>query len=139
MKKVLILCTGNSCRSQMGDGWLKHLAGDRIEVYSAGTHPEPVNPYAVKVMKSSGIDISNYNSNLIDDYIDEAFDFVITVCDNAKERCPHFPNSSIKIHHSFIDPASAKGTDAEITLVYETVRDQIRDFLIKFIDQNISY
>ena len=129
MKKVLILCTGNSCRSQMADGWLKNmLSSKEFEIFSAGTHPEKVNPHAVAVMRDFGIDISNNQSNHIDDYLEIKFDYVITVCDNAKEICPLFPNSNV-IHKSFIDPAKSKGTDKELHKVYNEVAIELRDYL----------
>ena len=107
MKKVLILCTGNSCRSQMAEAWLSHFSKD-VKVYSAGTKPEKVNPYAIKAMDNIGIDISYFTSNHVDDYINIDFDYVFTVCDNAKEICPVYPKAKKMIHHSFIDPANAK-------------------------------
>ena len=128
MKKILVICTGNSCRSQMAEGWLKHFSSD-LEVFSAGTHPEPVNKYAIKVMSSSGIDISKHTSNNIEEYRDIDFDLVLTVCNNAKERCPYFETSTKKLHHSFKDPANAKGTDKEKLKVYSKVRDEIRDYV----------
>ena len=132
MKNVLILCTGNSCRSQMAEGWLRFLLGEKVNVYSAGTHPERVNPFAIEAMKDVGIDISHHESNKIDDYMRLKFDFIITVCDNAKERCPYFPGHSKKIHHSFFDPANATGTDSDQLKVYIEVRDKIKEYLQKF-------
>ncbi|MBT6808981.1 MAG: arsenate reductase ArsC [Flavobacteriales bacterium] len=136
MKKVLILCTGNSCRSQMAEGWLRHFAPDNVQVYSAGTHPEGVNPHAIHVMQTAGIDISHHTSNKIDDYMDMDFDFVITVCDNAKERCPYFPTTSTKLHESFTDPANATGTDIDQLKVYIEVRDQLEGFFKRFAEEN---
>ena len=137
MKKILILCTGNSCRSQMADGLLKHLTSpDKLEVYSAGTHPEKVNPYAVKVMQRYGIDISENKSNNIEEYIDIEFDFVLTVCDSAKELCPIFPSSNA-IHKSFPDPANAKGTDEELIEVYSDVCNNLNLFLKEFLKEYI--
>lgn len=130
--KVLILCTGNSCRSQMAEGWLRHFAGDKVQVYSAGTHPEGVNNYAIKVMKDVGIDISNHLSNNVQDYMDMSFDFVITVCDNAKERCPYFPTTSKKIHKSFYDPANAIGTYSNQLKVYKDVCNELKQYFQKF-------
>ena len=137
MKKVLILCTGNSCRSQMAEGWLKHFtSSENVEVYSAGTKPEVVNPYAVKVMSIEGIDISSNKSNNVDEYKDIEFNFVITVCDNAKERCPYFPNTATKLHQSFHDPANATGTDSDQLKVYMEVRDQLKEYFKKFTKDN---
>jgi arsenate reductase len=137
MNKVLILCTGNSCRSQMAEGWLKHFSPD-TQVYSAGTHPEGVNKHAIHVMKVAGIDISNHTSNNVNEYINIDLDYVITVCDNAKERCPYFPTTAKKQHHSFEDPANATGTDVEQLLVYRQVRDQIKDYMKAFADNNLN-
>lgn len=138
MKKVLILCTGNSCRSQMADGWLKHFTSpDKVEVYSAGTHPEKVNPYAVKVMSGSGIDISKNESNNVSEYEDIDFDFVLTVCDSAKELCPVFPSSNV-IHQSFPDPAKAKGTDEELIKVYSEVSNSLKIYIEKFVKKHLS-
>lgn len=137
MKKVLILCTGNSCRSQMADGWLKHFTSpDKVEVYSAGTHPEKVNPYAVKVMQRYGIDISENKSNNLEEYKDIEFDFVITVCDSAKESCPVFACTNV-IHKSFPDPAKVKGTDEELIEIYSDVRDNLKIFLKQFLEEYI--
>ena len=136
MKKVLILCTGNSCRSQMAEGWLRYFTKEKVNVYSAGTHPEGVNPFAIQAMKAVGIDISHHTSNKIDDYMDINFDFVITVCDNARERCPYFPNTATKLHHSFADPVNATGTDSDQLKVYIEVRDQLKDYFKQFSKQN---
>lgn len=132
MKNVLILCTGNSCRSQMAEGWLRFFLGDIVNVYSAGTHPEAVNPLAIEAMKEAGVDISHHKSNKIDDYMEINFDFVITVCDNAGERCPYFPNTATKLHHSFPDPANATGTDSDQLKVYIEVRNKLKEYFKKF-------
>ena len=139
-KNILILCTGNSCRSQMADGWLKHLASDKLNVYSAGTHPEPVNKFAVRAMKLIGIDISQNASNGITDYIERIeFDFIITVCDNARDRCPYFPGqNALRLHHSFDDPAKAKGTEDQQLSVYVRVRDELKSYLMKFIIDHLT-
>ena len=110
MKNVLILCTGNSCRSQMAEGYMQFFAGKKATIYSAGIETHGVNPIAIEVMKEDGIDISSHTSNSIEEYRDINFDFIITVCDNAKERCPFFPSQAQKFHHTFPDPAKAKGT-----------------------------
>src|SRR5687767_1460994 len=114
MKKVFVLCTGNSCRSQIAEGYLRHFAGNRAEIFSAGIETHGVNPRAIATMKEDGIDISSHTSNNISEYRDIDFDYVITVCDNAKERCPVFPSSAQQFHHNFPDPARAIGTEAEI-------------------------
>ena len=123
--RVLFLCTGNSCRSQMAEGFLRHFYGGKYEVYSAGTKPSVVNPYAVKVMAEKEVDISNQRSKSVDEYRGQSFDKVITVCDNAKESCPVFPRKAERIHWSFIDPAEATGAEDEKLKVFRTVRDQI--------------
>ena len=128
--KILILCTGNSCRSQMAEGFLKSF-DSRLEVYSAGTHPSAmVHPKAVEVMKEENIDISDGKPELVDDYINEPFDYVITVCDGAKENCPVFSGEvKERMHIGFDDPAMATGTEEEVKAVFSRVRDEIkRDF-----------
>ena len=138
MKKVLIVCTGNSCRSQMAEGWIRQFAKDKVEVYSAGTHPEPVNSVAIKVMQSLCVDISQHQSNLIDEYLNLDFDYVITVCDTAKELCPTFPSAGKVIHKSFPDPAKAKGTDEEVLAVYTKVRDMLNSFCKEFLQRELG-
>lgn len=133
-KKILVLCTGNSCRSQMAEGYLRHLAGDRFEVISAGLEPSLVNPQAIQVMLEDGVDISHHTSKDVNQFIGQEFDFIITVCDNAKERCPFFPGQAERIHWSFEDPAALKGTEAEILTVFRKVRDQIREGIKDFLN-----
>jgi arsenate reductase len=135
--RILVLCTGNSCRSQMAEGWLRFFVGGRAEVYSAGIEAHGVHPRAVAAMKKAGIDISHHTSNHIDDYANISFDYVITVCDNAKERCPFFPATVLRFHHNFTDPAKATGTDGEIDALFATVRDEIRDYCREFASRNI--
>ena len=132
--KILIVCTGNSCRSQMAEGWFRFFLPN-VEVFSAGTKPEQVNKFAIEVMRSVGIDISEYKSNSIEEYQNFDFDFVITVCDNAKEKCPVFVSDSDIVHHSFIDPAKDKGNNQEILVVYEKVRDQLKEYIASFINK----
>ena len=136
-KKILALCTGNSCRSQMAEGYLEHFAGEKAEVYSAGIETHGVNPRAIEVMKEDGIDISHHTSNNIDEYRNIDFDFVITVCDNAKERCPFFPTTAKKIHQNFPDPAKTTGTEEEIKEQFRRVRQQIKEFCKKFVADNL--
>jgi len=136
-KKILVLCTGNSCRSQMAEGYLRHFANGNAEVYSAGVETHGVNPKAIAIMQEDGIDISNHTSNNMDEYYDIDFDFVITVCDNAKERCPFFPTKAKKFHHNFSDPAKAKGTDEEINEQFRQVRQQIKEYCERFITDNL--
>ena len=138
MKRVLVLCTGNSCRSQIAEGYLQHFAGNRAKVYSAGVETHGVNPRAIATMKEDGIDISNHTSNNIDEYFDIDFDFVITVCDNAKERCPYFPTRAIKFHQNFPDPAKATGTEEEISNQFREVRQMIKNFAEKFVAENLK-
>ena len=132
MKKVLILCTGNSCRSQIAEGYLKHFAGYKADIKSAGVETHGVNPRAVETMKEVGIDISKHTSNKVDEYVSNDFDYIITVCDNAKERCPVFPGSATKFHYDFPDPAKATGTEEEIRAKFRTTRDMIRDYCSSF-------
>ena len=136
-KKVLVLCTGNSCRSQMAEGYLRLLAGDKADVYSAGIETHGVNPKAIATMKEDGVDISNHTSNNVDEYHHIAFDFVITVCDHAKERCPVFPSVAKKFHYNFPDPAKAKGTEEEIKFQFARVRQMIRTYCEKFVLKNL--
>lgn len=132
LKRVLILCTGNSARSQMAEGLLRYLAGDRFEAFSAGTHPSVVNPLAIVAMDEKGIDLSMHYSKSVDEFAEQQFDTVITVCDSAKEACPVWPGANT-IHHSFIDPAAAEGTDEERLAVFRRVRDEIESWLKDFI------
>ncbi|MBN1384786.1 MAG: phosphate signaling complex protein PhoU [Elusimicrobia bacterium] len=130
-KKVLFICTHNSARSQMAEALLKTLYSDKYYVYSAGTEPAGVNPYAVKVMAEIGIDISDYQSKNLDSFSGKRFDFVITVCDNAKETCPFLPGAEKYKHKSFSDPAQTKGTDEEILAVFRRSRDEIKEWIEK--------
>jgi arsenate reductase len=138
--KILILCTGNSCRSQMAEGFLKSL-DDKLEIFSAGTKPaEKINPYAVKAMEEVGIDISSGIPENVDKYLDQSFDYVITVCDNAKETCPIFTGKVKKqLHIGFDDPADAVGTEEEVMPVYRRVRDEIKDQFSKFFKEEIEH
>lgn len=138
MKNVLILCTGNSCRSQIAQGYLQYFAGSNIAVYSAGVEIHGVNPLAVETMKEDGIDISNHTSNHVDEYAEIQFDYVITVCDNAKEQCPYFPNRAQKFHHNFPDPAKATGTPEEIRAEFRQVREMIKDYCKTFVKNNLT-
>ncbi len=135
-KKVLVLCTGNSCRSQIAHGYLKYFGGDKLEIYSAGVETHGVNPKAIATMKEDSIDISLHTSNNILEYQGIDFDFVITVCDNAKERCPYFPSKALKFHYNFPDPAKAIGTAEEIKNEFTRVREMIKKYCIDFIREN---
>jgi len=137
-KKILVLCTGNSCRSQMAEGYLRHLAGNIFDVTSAGLAPSVVNPGAIQVMAEDGIDISSHSSKNVDLFTEQEFDYIITVCDNAKERCPIFPGSGKRIHWSFRDPAEAAGSEQEVLAVFRTVRDQIKEKLTEFVAKSIK-
>ncbi len=130
---VLVLCTGNSCRSQIAEGYLKHFGKDKTHVFSAGIETHGVNPRAIKTMLEDGIDISGHTSNHVNEYKDIAFDFVITVCDNAKENCPVFPSSAKKFHHNFPDPAKAQGTENEVMDAFRNVRNQIKQYCKDFV------
>lgn len=136
-QKILVLCTGNSCRSQIAEGYLRHFAGERAEVFSAGVEIHGVNPKAIATMKEDGIDISNHTSNRVDEYEGIDFDFVITVCDNAKERCPYFPSKARKFHHNFPDPAKAVGDERQVAAEFAAVRNQIRDYCREFVEVNL--
>ena len=139
MMKILILCTGNSCRSQMAEGILRSI-DPALEIHSAGTRPEKqVNPYAVKAMKEIDIDIAGHFPKLVDQFIGEPFDFVITVCGNARENCPVFIGKVGKrLHIGFDDPADAKGTEEEILWVYRRTRDLIRDRFLQFYQEEVK-
>lgn len=136
-KKIVILCTGNSCRSQIAEGYMRYFAGNKALVYSAGVETHGVNLKAISIMKEDGVDISNHTSNNIDEYTNIDFDYVITVCDNAKERCPFFPTKALKFHYNFPDPAKASGTDLEITEQFRNVRQLIKEYCKNFVEENL--
>ena len=138
MKKILVLCTGNSCRSQIAEGYLRYYANNKALIYSAGIETHGVNPKAIQIMKEDGIDISTHTSNHIDEYSDIDFDYVITVCDNAKENCPFFPTRAKKFHYNFPDPAKATGNEEEMTHQFRVVRDLIKQYAQNFISENLS-
>ena len=137
-KKILVLCTGNSCRSQMAHGYLNFFGGETLDVYSAGLESHGVNPRAVAVMKEDGVDISGHTSNTVSDYATVDFDFVLTVCDNAQEHCPHFPAKVRTFHYNFPDPAKAMGSEEEITKNFRMVRDMIRKYIRDFIKEYVN-
>lgn len=134
-KRILILCTGNSARSQMAEGLLRHDAGDRFEVVSAGTKPGIVRPEAMAVMHELGIDISGHRSKHVDEFAGERFDYVITVCDNARESCPVFFGPAIRLHQNFEDPAALQGSEQERLALFRRVRDELRVYLREFVRQ----
>jgi arsenate reductase len=138
MKNILVLCTGNSCRSQIAHGFLAAMTAGKAHVYSAGVETHGVNPKAIATMKEIGIDISHHSSNNITEYFDVNFDYVITVCDNAKERCPYFPTKAVKLHYNFPDPAKARGTEDEINEQFRSVRAMIKTYCEKFVEEYIN-
>lgn len=137
-KNVLVLCTGNSCRSQIAEGYLKAMTGEKSSIYSAGVETHGVNPKAIKIMAEDGIDITDHTSNHIDEYQNVAFDYVITVCDHAKERCPYFPTQAQKFHHNFPDPAKATGTDDQVMAEFRNTRTLIKDYMQNFVKEHLS-
>jgi arsenate reductase len=136
-KKILVLCTGNSCRSQIAEGYLRHYGQSKLLVYSAGVEVHGVNPLAIAAMRRDNIDISHHTSNHVDDYKGMEFDFIITVCDNAKEHCPFFPGRAVRVHRNFPDPAKAAGDEKAVEPEFDRVRDMIRQFCRDFIQENI--
>jgi arsenate reductase (thioredoxin) len=138
MKNILVLCTGNSCRSQIAEGYLRHFAGDKAKIYSAGIETHGVNPRAIQVMAEDHIDISNHTSNNVDEYAHIPFDYVITVCDNAKENCPYLPGNFKRFHYNFPDPAKAQGTPDEISNEFRRVRDIIKVYSKDFVTDHVS-
>ncbi|MBK7886670.1 MAG: arsenate reductase ArsC [Bacteroidetes bacterium] len=133
MKNILVLCTGNSCRSQIAEGYLRHFVGDKANVYSAGIETHGVNPRAIAIMKEDGIDISTHTSNHVDEYMNIEFDLILTVCDNAKENCPYFPSKAKRFHYNFPDPAKAIGSEEEIMAEFRKVREMIKNYCREFI------
>ncbi len=127
--KILFLCTGNSCRSQMAEGWARHLKGDVIEAYSAGVWPARINPKTIKVMAEAGVDISDQTSKHVDELLWIDFDYVVTLCDNAKELCPVFPGKAKLIHRAFEDPIAVSGSEDKILQAYRKTRDDIKEFI----------
>jgi len=138
MKNILVLCTGNSCRSQIAEGYLQHFAGDKAKVYSAGIETHGVNPKAIQVMAEDHIDISHHTSNNVEEYINIPFDYLITVCDNANENCPYFPGKMQRFHYNFPDPAKAQGTPEQIMDEFRRVRDMIKVYSKDFISEHLS-
>lgn len=136
-KNVLVLCTGNSCRSQLLHGYLAQELGDQAAVYSAGVEVHGLNPRAVRVMAEDGVDISHHTSNHVYEYAQVPFDYVLTVCDHANEVCPVFPSTAKKLHHNFPDPAKATGTEEEIMQAFREVRDQVKAYAHQFVQQQL--
>ena len=131
--RVLFVCTHNSARSQMAEGFLRHIGGSAFEAVSAGTEPGTLHPLAVEVMAEEGIDISGQRAKSVDTFVQQQFDYVITVCDDAKEACPFFPNAANRLHWSFPDPSAAEGTHKERLAVFRQVRDGIRERVEQFV------
>jgi arsenate reductase len=138
MKNILVLCTGNSCRSQIAEGYLRYFANNEATVYSAGIETHGVNPKAIKVMAEDGIDMSGHTSNNIDEYFNIPFDYAITVCDNANENCPYYPTNALRFHQNFPDPAKATGDEDDVMNEFRKVRDMIKVYSKSFINDHIS-
>ena len=136
MKQILVLCIGNSCRSQMAEGYLRHYANGKAKIYSAGIETHGVNPRAIAAMRDDGIDISHHTSNKIDEYRILDFDYIITVCDQARENCPYFSSTAKRFHHNFQDPAKWEGSEDEIIQQFRKVRDLVKIYCEKFIEEN---
>lgn len=137
MKNILVLCTGNSCRSQIAHGYLQTFAADKANVYSAGVETHGVNPRAIQAMKEDGIDISSNTSNNVLEYTSIPFDFVITVCDHAKEVCPYYPSNAEKFHYNFPDPSKLNGTEDEIHAEFLRVRNLIKVYCDEFVQDHL--
>lgn len=138
MKNILVLCTGNSCRSQIAEGYLKYYAGTKAKVYSAGIETHGVNPLAIETMKEDGVDISKQTSNNVNEYKDVPFDLIITVCDNAKENCPYFPSNAQHFHRDFPDPAKATGSKDQVLQEFRNTRELIKSYCKDFIESNFE-
>ena len=138
MKNILILCTGNSCRSQIAHGYLEHFTKGKATIYSAGIETHGVNPKAIATMKEDGIDIAHHTSNNLKEYLQIPFDYIITVCDNANENCPYFPGKAQRFHHNFTDPAKATGTAEEVMQIFAQVRDEIKTYCKDFAVQYVN-
>jgi arsenate reductase len=132
---ILVLCTGNSCRSQMAHGYLKQMGGPGVQVYSAGVETHGLNPFAVGIMAEDGVDISQHTSNHVDEYREIAFDIVLTVCDHAREVCPYFPSNAKLFHHDFTDPTKAVGTVPELIKAFRQTRDEIKRYCANLLTQ----
>ena len=135
-KNILVLCTGNSCRSQMAHGYLHAMSNGQADVYSAGIETHGLNPGAVNIMKEDGIDITGHTSNHVDEYAGIEWDFIITVCDHARENCPFIPaKNALRIHRNFSDPSKVEGTPEEIHAAFERTREEIKDFCKNFLEK----
>jgi arsenate reductase len=137
MKNILVLCTGNSCRSQMAHGYLNKLVNEKANIYSAGIETHGINPGAASIMKEDDIDISNHTSNHVDEYAHVDFYFIITVCDHAKENCPYISSkNALRLHHNFFDPSKVNGSDDEKHAAFLKARNEIKDYVVNFISEN---
>jgi arsenate reductase len=140
MKNILVLCTGNSCRSQMAHGYLNHLTKNKVNIYSAGIETHGLNLGAVAIMKEDGIDISNHTSNHVDEYADVDFDYIITVCDHANENCPFIPSkNAVRLHHNFFDPSKVVGTEKEKHKAFEKARNEIKTYFEEFVKNKLAF
>jgi arsenate reductase len=138
-KNILVLCTGNSCRSQMAHGYLKTQLKEKAQVYGAGIETHGLNPGAVAIMKEDGIDISGHTSNHVEEYSGISWDFIITVCDHAKENCPYIPSTTaIRLHHNFFDPSKVKGSSEEIHTAFLKARNEIKGYCMDFVEREFS-
>ena len=135
MKRILVLCTGNSCRSQMAEGYFRHYGKGSVDAFSAGIETHGVNPRAIQVMEEDGIDISHHTSNNISEFLDQQFDVILTVCDNARENCPYIPGDAVRLHKDFPDPAKATGSEDEILREFRRTRDLIKSYSQQVINQ----
>lgn len=139
MKNVLVLCTGNSCRSQMAQGWLNYYSGGTSTIYSAGIETHGVNPKAIHSMAKAGVDISHHTSNHVDEYLAIEFDYIITVCDHAAENCPVIPSKkAVRVHQNFFDPSKLKGTNDEIEAAFDQTNEAIAAYCKEFVKENLS-
>ncbi|MDA7558553.1 arsenate reductase ArsC [Flavobacteriaceae bacterium] len=139
MKNILVLCTGNSCRSQMAHGYLNHFTdSQKVNVYSAGIETHGLNPGAVSIMKEDGIDIATHTSNNVVEYFDVDFDYIFTVCDHANENCPYIPSNNAKqLHHNFFDPSKLKGSKEEKHIAFLKARNEIKEYFKYFVSENL--
>jgi len=140
MKNILILCTGNSCRSQIAHGYFSHYGGDQLEVYSAGIETHGVNPRAIATMAADGIDLSKHTSNKVEDYLHIPFDYILTVCDHAQENCPYIPsNTAVRVHRDFSDPSKlVSDQESEIEAAFVATREEIKTFAKEFLAEHLS-
>ncbi len=137
-RRVLVLCTGNSCRSQMAEGWLRHDLGEVLEVFSAGTRPSFVHPMAIRVMAEAGVDISEHRSKPVSEFQGQPFGLVVTVCDSAREACPVFPGGTRGVHEPLPDPAAFSGTEEEVVARFRELRDLVRRRLVPLVRRELG-